>query len=156
MAYSISKSKLSIVEDTMAAYLSRDVSIDTFFSDKMLVVQSIRKGIPLNLYLKIEQSTPFTEADWANYLSISTKTLQRYKNDKKHIFKSSHSEKILEITEVTNLGLEVFDTNEIFYNWLNTNSIALGNLSPAELLKDSYGKELVLDELNRINHGVFV
>jgi uncharacterized protein (DUF2384 family) len=32
----------------------------------------------------------------------------------------------------------------------------MGDLKPAELLKDSYGKEMVMAELNRIEHGIFV
>ena len=50
----------------------------------------------------------------------------------------------------------MFDSTEQFYLWLNTPSYALGNLKPAELLKDSYGKELVMGELNRIEQGIFV
>ena len=33
---------------------------------------------------------------------------------------------------------------------------ALGKLKPIELLKDSYRKEMVISELNRINHGILV
>ncbi len=67
-----------------------------------------------------------------------------------------HTEKIIELAEVTNFGKKVFDSNEQFYLWLNTPSFALGNLKPAKLLKDSYGKELVMAELNRIEQGIFV
>ena len=60
------------------------------------------------------------------------------------------------MAEVTNFGGEVFDNNDNFYTWLTTISIALGSMKPIELLKDSYGKEMVMEELNRIDHGVFV
>jgi uncharacterized protein (DUF2384 family) len=40
--------------------------------------------------------------------------------------------------------------------WLNTPNFALGKLKPIELLKDSYGKEMVIGELVRVNHGIFV
>ena len=72
------------------------------------------------------------------------------------IFKPLQSEKILELAEVTSLGNDVFDTEEQFYLWLNTPSFALGNLQPIELLKDSYGKEMVVNELNKIDQGIFV
>ena len=58
--------------------------------------------------------------------------------------------------EVTAIGLEVFDSHGDFASWLNAPSHALGNMKPAELLKDSYGKELVLNELHRIDQGIFV
>jgi putative toxin-antitoxin system antitoxin component (TIGR02293 family) len=58
------------------------------------------------------------------------------------------------MAEVTQLGLEVFGNMEKFKLWLETPSYALGNLKPLELLKDSYGKEMVTGELTRINYGI--
>lgn len=80
---------------------------------------------------------------------------QRHQNDPNYHFKPIHTEKIIELVEVTHFGEEVFDFAEQFYLWLNTPSLALGNIKPAELLKDSYGKDLVMGELNRIDHGIF-
>ena len=94
--------------------------------------------------------------DWANVLDISTKSLQRYKTSPERHFKPIHSEKIIEMAEVTKVGLDVFGNIDKLKLWLNTPSYALGNLKPIELLKDSYGKEMVISELNRINHGIFV
>ncbi len=130
-------------------------SYNSFFSNRMALVQAIRQGIPTELFLSIGKSTPFSDSDWSEFLNISQKSLQRYKKDKAHVFKTIHSEKIIELAEVTSLGKEVFDNTEQFYLWLSTPSFALGNMKPFELLKDSYGKELVMNELNRIDQGVF-
>ncbi len=65
-----------------------------------------------------------------------------------------HSEKIIEMAEVTQLGLEVFGSMEKLKLWLETPNFALGSLKPLELLKDSYGKEMVTEELTRINYGI--
>ncbi len=126
-----------------------------FFEDKMTIIRAIRKGIPYTLFTKIKEFTPFSEDDWADYLSLSKKTLQRHSTEKDYYFKPIHSEKIIELAEVTNYGLDVFGSLPKFYAWLNTPSYALDNLNPSELLKDSYGKELVMAELNRIDHGIF-
>lgn len=125
------------------------------FDNKMLIIHTIRKGIPFELFSAIENITPFSEAEWAEYLSISTKTLQRNRQSKNFRFKPIHTEKILELAEVTHFGNEVFDSTDQFYTWLSTPSYALGNLKPSELLKDSYGKEMVMAELNRIDYGIF-
>jgi putative toxin-antitoxin system antitoxin component (TIGR02293 family) len=135
---------------------SKSITYKKFFTDKMLIVKSIRRGIPYSLFKEIINITPFTENDWASFLDISTKSLQRYKKDREFVFKPIHSEKIIELAEVTNLGKDIFDSNEQFYSWLNASSLALGNLKPIELLKDSYGKEMVMNELNRIDQGIFV
>jgi putative toxin-antitoxin system antitoxin component (TIGR02293 family) len=103
----------------------------------------------------IKDVTPFNETDWADFLDISTKSLQRYKQRSKQ-FKPIQSEKIIELAEVTNVGKNVFGSIEKFKLWLETPNFALGNMKPKELLKDSYGKEMVIGELTRIEHGIFV
>lgn len=134
----------------------RNLTYEDFFKNKMLIVHAIRDGIPYSLFKHIKEITPFTEKDWASFLNLSTKSLQRYKNEENHLFKSVHTEKIIALAEVTNLGKEVFDSFGQFYLWLNTPLFALGDMKPIELLKDSYGKEMVVNELNRIDQGIFV
>lgn len=53
------------------------------------------------------------------------------------------------------LGNEVFEEAVQFKLWLQTPNYALGNMQPLELLRDSYGKEMVMAELHRIDHGIF-
>lgn len=125
------------------------------FANKMLLVRTIQKGVNISLFESIKTITPFTDNDWCDFLNISLKSMQRYKNDSEHVFKPIHSEKIIELAEVAALGHEVFDTEDQFYTWLKTSSIALGSMQPIELLRDSYGKEMVLSELHRIDHGIF-
>jgi putative toxin-antitoxin system antitoxin component (TIGR02293 family) len=134
----------------------KQVTYAEFLEDKMLIIIAIRTGIPYSLFDLIQNYTPFSESDWANFLDISTKSLQRYRVSSEHHFKPIHSEKIIEMAEVTKVGLDVFGSIEKLKLWLNTPNFALGNLMPIELLKDSYGKELVISELTRINHGILV
>ncbi|MFM6948790.1 MAG: antitoxin Xre/MbcA/ParS toxin-binding domain-containing protein [Aquirufa sp.] len=136
--------------------VGRRISYEEFLEDKMLIVIAIRAGIPYSLFDLIQNNTPFSENDWANFLDISTKSLQRYRVASEHHFKPIHSEKIIEMAEVTKVGLDVLGNLEKFKLWLNTPNFALGSLKPLDLLKDSYGKELVISELTRINHGIFV
>lgn len=146
---------LKKVEQDQHLHLSdKEITYKEFLSNRMLIVHSIREGIPYRLYKLIQEKTPFSEEEWAEILNISTKTLQRYRASKNHVFKPIHSEKILELAEVTSLGNSVFGP-EKFYLWLQTPNYALGNLKPKELLKDSYGKELVVEELHHIDQGIF-
>ncbi len=129
------------------------ITYSEFLSDKMLMISVIRAGVPYALFDLIRNVTPFSEGDWAAVLGISTKSLHRHKQTSKQ-FKPLQSEKIIEIAEVTNVGKEVFGDMEKFKLWLDTPNFALGKMKPIELLKDSYGKELVLGELTRINYGI--
>lgn len=161
-------SKSDRVEEALATYVTSlstyslkgrgltHLSLTRFFSDRMLVVRVIRKGISHALYMSIKDMTPFSDQEWAQFMDISLKSLQRYKKDIEHVFNPLHSEKIIELAEVTMVGHDVFDTPQKFEIWLNAPSHALGDLMPMELLQDSYGKELVMNELNRIDQGIFV
>jgi putative toxin-antitoxin system antitoxin component (TIGR02293 family) len=129
------------------------ISFTSLLSNKLLLVMVIRKGIPYSIFTLIQHITPFSLNDWANYLDISSKSLTRYQQQDKP-FKPSLTEKIIELAEVTNLGIEVFGNNEKFRVWLETPNYALGNLKPFDLLRDSYGKEMIIGELTRIEHGI--
>jgi putative toxin-antitoxin system antitoxin component (TIGR02293 family) len=129
------------------------ISYQNFLGDKLMLVKAIREGVPYPMFSVISESVPFSERDWSEILDISPRSLQRYKKQK-HTFKPLHAEKIFEIAEVTEKGLEVFGDMERFRQWLETSSYALGNMKPIDLINDSYGKELVIGELHRIDHGV--
>lgn len=132
-----------------------EVTYSEFLSNKMMIIKLIRAGVPYSLFALIKDTAPFSEANWAEFLNVSTKTLERYKKTSKQ-FKPLQSEKIIEMAEVTNIGKEVFGGTDKFRLWLDTPNFALGNMKPIELLKDSYGKEMVMAELTRINHGILL
>ncbi len=156
---------VSTVEEAMVAYARQlsvadpvtlsTLSAATFFDDRRLLSLMIRAGMPYRLFAEIRSMLPFTEADWAHYLNVSTKTLQRHSTAKDFTFKPIHTEKILEMAELALMGAQVFDSMEQFYMWLDTPTYALGESVPRDLIGDSYGRELVMDELHRIEHGIF-
>jgi uncharacterized protein (DUF2384 family) len=63
---------------------------------------------------------------------------------------------LIEMSEITSIGLDVFGNMDQFNLWLDTPNFALGNLNPKELLKNLYGKELVISELMQINYGILL
>lgn len=145
--------KMSLLESLSLPF--KKITFNDFLNNKLLLIQAIRKGISFPFFTEIKKTVPFSDEDWAEILNLSTKSLQRYAQEEDFIFKPIHSEKIIEIAEVTHLGNMVFDTREQFHLWLHTPTYALGSIAPIELLKDSYGKEMVLEELHRIDHGIF-
>ena len=151
----LDKEVSSFVRHSLKSTIKKDLTYLDFISNKMLIIGAIKNGIPYSLFETIQSYTPFSESDWAILLDLSTKSLQRYKFTSRQ-FKSLQSEKIIEMAEVTSVGLDVFGDLSKFKLWLDTPNFALGNMKPMELLKDSYGKELIICELTRINHGILV
>jgi len=64
-------------------------------------------------------------------------------------------EQVLQIAEVAVKGSKVFESKDRFLAWMNHPNKALGNKTPMSLLNSKFGTDKVLDELGRMEHGVF-
>lgn len=113
----------------------------------------VREGVEYHTFQDLLDKYPFSVEDWANYLHLSERTLQRYKKESKN-FDAPQSERILQISLFYQRGLEVFGDRTAFDTWLTTVSIGLGGIKPKELLDNSFGIALLEEELTRIEHGV--
>ena len=109
--------ELCMAHDMLEVYCG-----DTFSFDEQAV--SGQKALEARAIAALKEN-------WADFLDISTKSLHRYKQTSKS-FKSIQSEKIIEMSEVTKVGLDVFGEMEKFKLWLETPNFSLGNFKPLE------------------------
>lgn len=144
-----------VLKDFQVTYQRSTPSFTSFLDDKLTVVNTIASGVSFEFYHEIKSLAPFTEEEWAQYLGLSTKSLQRHRKEENFKFKPIHSEKLIELAEVIYRSYEVFDSKEKVNAWLESKAFSFGNLTPKELLKTSYGKDLLLAELTKIDHGLF-
>lgn len=124
-------------------------------SQKFAFWEAIQTGVSQQAFERIREVSPFTDTDWARFLDISTKSLLRYRQDANHRFKPGHSETILEVAELCTVGVRVFGSPEAYEHWLGTPNAALAGQKPQALVGSSYGQQLLLDELIRIDQGIF-
>lgn len=139
--------KISDIIDKKISYNSIDDK------DVIHFIKIVRHGITFAIFLNFAKNTPFSLFEWSGFLNMSERTMQRYKREKKS-FDPIYSEKILQITLVYNLGIDVFGDNIKFNTWLEMKNLSLGGIKPKELLDNSFGIGLLKDELTRIEHGV--
>ena len=118
------------------------------------LLRAVRSGISYKIFENLSNKIPFLAKDWAAFLNISTKTLERYKEEEKD-FKPVQGEKIVSIYQLMNYGFEVFEDWDNFFNWMKEKSIALGNERPMDLLDTNIGIDIVKKELGHIDHGIF-
>ena len=121
--------------------------------DVITFIEAVRHKITFTIFYSFAKNTPFTLGEWSVFLNMSERTMQRHKREKRS-FDPIYSEKILQITLLYNLGINVFGDKEKFNAWLETQNLALGNIRPKELLDNSFGIGLIKDELTRIEYGV--
>lgn len=114
----------------------------------------VREGVSYYRFTKLSEYIQLTLQDWADYLHLSERTMQRYKKEGKK-FDPIHSERIVVIELLYKKGINIFGIKDNFYTWMDTISIALGNVKPKDLLDTSFGISMVYDELGRIEHGIF-
>lgn len=118
------------------------------------LVNMVREGVAFPYFTNLSTRLHFSFEDWSSYLHLSERTIQRYKKEEK-TFDPIYSERIIQIELLYKRGSEVFESEANFNTWMDSNIIALGNIKPKELLDTSFGIQALMDELSRIEHGVF-
>lgn len=86
-------------------------------------------------------------------IHVSERTLQRYSPDK--TMDTNSSERLIELARLFHKGIIVFNDKEKFITWLDRPNKSLANSKPIDLIETSIGIDLVVEELLRIEHGVF-
>lgn len=122
--------------------------------DEASLANMVREGVSFHHLTKLSDHIHLGIQEWAEYLHLSERTMQRYKKENK-TFDPIHAERIVIIELLYKKGVEVFGIAENFYTWMDTKIIALGGVKPKDLLDTSFGITMVYDELGRIEHGVF-
>lgn len=117
------------------------------------LVNAVRKGISYKSFDKLAKRVPFLAKEWARFLNISTKTLERHKEEQRD-FKPVQGEKIVLIYQLISYGYEVFEDWDNFFYWIKEKNIALGNEKPMDLFDTNIGIDIVKKELGRIEHGI--
>ncbi|OCX50756.1 hypothetical protein BEL04_18660 [Mucilaginibacter sp. PPCGB 2223] len=123
-------------------------------ADPEELVNIVRDGVAFPYFVKLSDKLHFTFEEWSSYLHLSERTIQRYKKESK-TFDPIYSERIIQIELLYKRGSEVFGSEASFNTWMESNIVALGNVKPKELLDTSFGIQSIMDELGRIEHGVF-
>ena len=126
-------------------------SIDDNYA--LSLIEIVRKGIKFSMFINFANKSPFSLNEWSAFLHLSERTMQRYKKEER-TFEPLQSEKILEIAILYKKGVEVFGNHEKFNSWLETENLALGKVKPKDLFDNSFGINLLKDELVKIEHGI--
>ena len=113
----------------------------------------IRKGVSKKAIDKLMEITGITSNEMAFIIRLSDRTLRRYKSQT--LLNPEQSEKVVELARLYSRGEEAFGNLENFKEWMNSTVMALGNKRPKEFLDTSLGIDILMDELGRIEHGIF-
>jgi putative toxin-antitoxin system antitoxin component (TIGR02293 family) len=117
------------------------------------LVEISSRGVQKKSLQRLARYMGSSTSKMAALLPVTERTIQRYAPEDH--FNRVVSEYILHIAEVMAKGTEVFGDKNAFMHWLAQPNTALGSRTPKSLLDSRFGTDMILDELGRIEHGVF-
>lgn len=133
--------------------LGGEKALNQKVKSRMDLIALSQKGVPKTSLTNLAKYLSLSISQISKLLPISERTIQRYTPNK--LFDHLVSEQIIAITEVVVKGVAVFEDKDRFLAWMNHPTVALGNKKPIDLLNSRFGLDMVLDELVRIEHGVY-
>lgn len=113
----------------------------------------VRRGLPSASVDAVVRLTHITQAQLAQALAISERTLARRKRE--GALSPEESVKFVRFARVVARAEEVFEDTSAALAWLQTNNASLGGVTPLSLFDTDIGADSVLNTLGRIEHGVF-
>ncbi len=117
------------------------------------LINIIRTGIPKQVMTHLMEMADLTLTEMAAIVHTSDRTLRRYSPQQK--LSQEQSERMIEMAKLYSRGEEVFGSMDDFKEWMNTVLLPFGNKKPKAFLDTSLGIGMIMDELGRIQYGIF-
>lgn len=116
-------------------------------------VNLIRKGLPYESIEVISGRADLPVRHILHLFGVPQTTYNKKKRDK-DLLSSRDSEVVLELAELLDFGLDVFNKEkEKFQRWLKKPNISLGGVAPESLFDSLTGIQEVKNSLNRLEYG---
>ena len=155
-----------IVSDTMTYYQSATFNpvVLTFPKNQKEAIQIVPKGASSLISLiksgisrssldDLVSATGLSLSEMADCMHLSERTLRNY-SPSTHLGPDA-SERAIEIALLYEKGKETFGTLDSFKKYMDGPVLALGNNKPKSFLDTSVGINFLLEELGRIQQGIF-
>ena len=122
---------------------------------KQAWINVIREGFSGEMVVGLARKMRVPQKEVTSWLHTTPRTIQRYIESQEKL-SPDISDRLAQLVMVFCRSNEVFKDEDKVSMWLKSPNYALGGVSPLSLMDTMTGIELVLDELGRIEHGVFI
>ncbi|SNB45434.1 antitoxin Xre/MbcA/ParS toxin-binding domain-containing protein [Geobacter sp. DSM 9736] len=116
-------------------------------------VEIIERGLPYDAVERLIEALDLTLEDFCHIVPVSRRTLARYRGGSLDSHLSDH---VLMVGKVYERAAEVLESQENAIHWLKTPNYTFRFKRPLDYLSSFTGAQEVLDELGRLQHGIFV
>lgn len=139
--------------DRIISVLGGSVQIGQSINSDFDLIEITRKGLPKSVVSTLSTILGISMEKMSDLIHVSHRTIQR-KSDT-DLLNVYSTEQILEIAEVISRGIEVLGTLESFTSWLHSEIRHLDHQKPVSFLDTSFGTNLILNTLGRIEFGIY-
>ena len=115
------------------------------------VAQLVENGIPSKEIEPLIGYLNFKVPDVAKAAAVSASTVTRWKPGSS--IGIAGSGQFFKIDEIVRKGVQLFGSEQEFKDWLNNPNMALGNVTPRQLITSSIGAEMVDEALDALAFG---
>ena len=138
-----------VLKDTIAL-----LGIKTPLTESFGLMGVIRKGLPTKSLDKLAKQLELSSSAIVVELGLAKRTYAR-KVEKQELLSTEQTERVVRLARVFAYAKQVFGAEEKARRWMLKKNRALGGEVPLRLLDTDIGGNAVVDELGRIDYGVF-
>jgi putative toxin-antitoxin system antitoxin component (TIGR02293 family) len=118
------------------------------------MVPTLRKGLPSRSLERVATELGMSPIAVGGLLGIPSRTLARRLQEKR-TFTPDESQRVFRLSRVLALVTSALGSVDKARHWLQTPNRVLEGQVPLELLDTDVGADAVIEEIGRIEHGVF-
>jgi putative toxin-antitoxin system antitoxin component (TIGR02293 family) len=116
--------------------------------------KTIHKGFSTTSFDRVGKVISVTPHDLASIIVVSTRTVDRWKEQKKRMSPEA-SDRLFRIARIVAHAESVFGKEENAHDWLREPNVALNGKRPLDMLDTDIGASTVDDTLTRIEYGIY-
>lgn len=139
--------------ETMRVILGGNKTVPKSIATENDLILLSRAGIKKSSLKSLTAYLGISMDKMSGLIHTSHRNLQR--KDEDELLDTLKSEKVLELAAFTKRGMDVLGNEHAFRQWLHSPILALGNKKPIDFLDTSFGVQMVLNILGRLEQGVY-
>ena len=120
--------------------------------DLNMAQQHVSEGLPISLLNDIQKRMRLSNAEFAEVIRISPRTLARRRKEER--LPPEESERLFRVGRLFDLAADLFRDDDDANRWFRESSYPLGNQIPIEIVNTEPGAKLVERVLRHIEWGI--
>jgi putative toxin-antitoxin system antitoxin component (TIGR02293 family) len=146
-------SEAALQYDSLRVILGGSKSVPKSLTNDMDLIKLSRHGVRKSSLKSLAHYLGIAMEKMSRLLHTSHRNIQR--KDEDALLDTLKTEKVLELAAFIKRGIDVTGSEAAFREWLHSPLLALGNRKPIDFLDTTFGMQMALKVLGRLEQGVF-